>query len=69
MAIWQPALSKYLTIQNWTPVLVENLFYPKPPVHQPLVDLSAVLLLSAIMAMIWKHHWKTVIDAEPFDNP
>jgi hypothetical protein len=68
MAIWQPALSKYLAVQNWTPVLVESLFYPKPPVHQPLVDLSAVLLLSAIMAMIWKHHWKTVIDAEPFDT-
>jgi len=67
MAIWQPALSKYLAIQNWSPVLMESLFYPKPPVHQPLVDLSAVLLLSAIMAMIWKYHWKTVIDAEPFE--
>ena len=67
MQVWQPALSKHLAIQNWTSVAVASLFLPNPPKHQPLVDLSAVLLLSAILASIWKYHWKTIMDNEAFD--
>ena len=64
MAVWQPALFKFLTPQDWTPALIKCLLYP----NQPLVNLSAVLILSAIMTMIWKHHWKSIIDEEAFDT-
>ena len=38
------------------------------PVYQPLADLSAVLILSAILTVIWKYHWKTIMDEETFDS-
>ena len=49
------------------PVAVASLFLPNPPKYQPLVNLSAALLLSAILASIWKYHWKTIMDNEAFD--
>ena len=64
MAVWQPALFKFLTPQDWTPALIESLLYP----NQPLVNLSAVLILSAIMTMIWKHRWKSIVDEKAFDT-
>ena len=68
LAIWKPALSKFLSAQDWTPAMVERLLYPNPPVYQPIINLSAVLVLSAILSMIWRFHWKAIIDEEDFES-
>ncbi|KAF9371489.1 hypothetical protein CPB97_001937 [Podila verticillata] len=35
---------------------------------KPLVDLTAVLILSAILAMIWRYHWRSIIDSDELDS-
>ena len=67
LEVWQTALRKYISDQDWTIVLIENFFYPRPPYFEPQHGVPLFLLLGTILATIWKYHHLSVRENEIFD--
>jgi hypothetical protein len=40
------------------------LICPNTSMPKPLVDLTAVCLLSVILAMVWRYHWRSMVDGD-----
>ena len=44
------------------------LICPNTSMPKPLVDLTVVCLLSVVLAMVWRYHWRSIIDGDDFDS-
>lgn len=68
LEVWQGTLTKYIKDQEWTAELIESLFYPNTLNLKPLDRIPLVLLISTILATIWKYHFNSIREEVPFDT-
>ncbi|KAF9918815.1 hypothetical protein BX616_005429 [Lobosporangium transversale] len=69
LEVWQGAMKKFVGENDWSAFLLESLFYANPTKINPLNNVPAFLLLSTILATIWKYHHACVRRGEDFDVP
>ncbi|KAF8977611.1 hypothetical protein BGZ46_007255 [Entomortierella lignicola] len=68
LEVWQYALKKYISDQDWSAVLIESFFYPRPPTFEPLYEVPLFLLLGTILATIWKYHHAFIREDDAFNS-
>lgn len=61
-AIWHTAITEYFEHKDWSLPAVETLFYLHTSMPEPLIDLTMVFLLSAILVTVWRYNWLTIMD-------
>jgi hypothetical protein len=68
LAVWQTIWEEHFPAAALSPMVVHNalfrLRFPQKHTQAPSVPTSAII--AAIITSIWRAHWSTVFDAQPF---